>query len=228
MHGLRNYPTRTDRGVVVYTAERQFPRVLIIHGFKRRAGRLLPWAQRIPDLGFVHLPGHSRAPAFEEVSVQAWADGVQAMVATFPEPPLIIGESLGAIVAMSARARAVIAVEPLLSCDNLWPLRRTISDARARGLDIGAEDEAIFNSSFEWVLERISAPTLLLAGTTPLLPEREVWPEPSLLTDEDFATYAKHPLVQARRIPGGHSLLDTHRDDVMEAAAEFMTRHGFL
>lgn len=228
MHGLKNYRTRTDHGIVVYSAERQSPRVLIIHGFKRRAGRLLPWAERIPDLGFVHLPGHSGAPAFETVSVKAWAEGIQAMVQTFPEPPLIIGESLGAIVAMSVSARAVVAVEPLLSSNHLWPLRRTIRAARARGMTISAEDEAIFNSSFEWVLEKISAPTLLLAGAMPLLPERDVWPEPSLLTDEDFATYARHPLVEARRIPGGHSLLDTHRDGVMAAAADFMTEHGFV
>lgn len=226
--GLNNYRTQTDRGVIVYSAEQQAPRVLIIHGFKRRAGQLLPWAARIPGLGFVHLPGHSGAPAFDEVSVQAWAEGVQAMVATFPEPPLIIAESLGAIVAMSVPARAVIAIEPLLSTRDLWPLHRTIRRARERGIAISAEDEALFNSSFEWVLPRISAPTLVLAGSTPLLPERDVWPEPSLLTDEDFAAYAGRPLVEARRIAGGHTLLDTHPDGVMEAAADFMARHGYL
>jgi len=226
--GLTNYRTKTPRGVVVYSAEQEAPHVLIIHGFKRRADQLLPWAERIPGLGFLHLPGHSGAPEFEEVSVQAWAEGVQVVVESFPQPPLILAESLGAVVAMSVSARAVIAVEPLLSADNLWPLYRTIRNARARGLTISAADEALFNSSFEWVLDRISAPTLLLAGTTPLLPEREVWPEPSLLTDEDFERYARHPLVEAHRIRGGHGLLDKSRDEVMAASAGFMAQHGFL
>lgn len=223
-----NYRTTTPRGVVVYSAKEPTPRTLIIHGFKRNANQLLPWADRIPSLGFLHLPGHGGTPPFAEVSIHAWIEGVQAVVDTLPTPPLIIAESLGAIVAMSVSARAVLAVEPLLSADNLWPLHRTIRNARARGATISPEDEALFNSSFEWVLERISAPTMLLAGATPLLPEREVWPEPSLLTDEDFDAYGAHPLVEAHRIRGGHTLLDTSRDEVMAVAGDFMRRHGFL
>ncbi len=223
-----NFHLQTPRGVIVYSAMTKTPNVLAIHGFKRSVSALLPWAERIPGLGFVHLPGHGGRPSFDEVSVPAWIEGVQKLVETFPEPPLIIAESLGAMVAMSVSARAVIAVEPLLSTAQLWPLHRTIRDARARGVPISPEDEALFAGSFHWVLDRISAPTLVLAGLTPLLPERVVRPEPSLLTDEDFAIYAGHPLVEAHRIPGGHTLLDHSRDHVMAAASNFMVRHGYL
>jgi len=214
---------------VVFTAETATPRVLLIHGFKRRAEQLLPWRDRIPDLGFVHLPGHSGAPAFAEVSVAAWIRGLAEMIAVaFPQPPPIIAESLGAIVAMSLPARALIAVEPLLSIDRLWPLHRTIRAARARGMEIEPAMEALFDKPFGWALERISAPTLVLAGTEPLLPERETPREPSLLTDEDLAAYARHPLVEARRVAGGHTLMDHSRDGVMAASREFMIRHGYL
>jgi hypothetical protein len=123
----------------------------------------------------------------------------------------------------------VIAVEPVLSVENLWPLHRTIRNARARGANISPELETLFSRSFHWALDRISAPTLLLGGAVPLLPERDVFPEPSLLTDEDFARYAAHPLVEeAHRIAHGHTLLDHNPEGVMTAAAGFMARHGYL
>jgi pimeloyl-ACP methyl ester carboxylesterase len=226
---LRNYVAITAEGRAVFTAETASPRVLLIHGFKRQASQLAPWRDRIPDLGFVHLPGHSKAPPFSEVSVEAWIRGLREMIeAAFPEPPLIVAESLGAIVAMSLPSRALIAVEPLLSVDHLWPLHRTIRDARARGIEIEPAMEALFEKPFAWTLERIAAPTLVLAGDEPLLPERPVRREPSLLTDQDFAAYAAHPLVEARRIAGGHTLMDHSREGVMAASRDFMIRHGYL
>jgi pimeloyl-ACP methyl ester carboxylesterase len=225
---LRNHVVITGEGRAVFTAETATPRVLIIHGFKRRADQLLPWRDRIPDLGFVHLPGHSGAPAFAEVTVEAWIRGLREMIAVFPEPPLLIAESLGAIVAMSLPSRALIAVEPLLFTDQLWPLHRTIRNARARGIEIEPAMEALFEQPFTWALERIQAPTLVLAGMDPLLPERATPYEPSLLNDADFAAYARHPLVEAHRIPGGHTLLDHSRDGVMAASRDFMIRHGYL
>lgn len=214
---------------MVFTAEGPKPHVLMIHGFKRQAGQLTPWRERIPGLGLMHLPGHSRAPELSELSLAAWIEGLRQVVAiAFPEPPLIIAESLGAVLAMNLPARALIAVEPLLSTDNLWPLRRTIRNARAKGVEIRPEEEALFDAPFHWVLDKIAAPTLVLAGDVPLLPERDVRPEPSLITDADFAAYAAHPLVEAHRIAGGHTLLDHNRDGVMAAAAPFMAKHGFL
>ena len=226
---MPNYRVKTAQGHVLWTAERQTPNVLLIHGFKRRAGQLGAWRDRIPDLGFVHLPGHSGFPPLAEVSLEAWIGGLREMLAVaFPTPPLIIAESLGAIVAMSLPARAVIAVEPLLSTDQLWPLRRTIQAARAQGIAIEPEMEALFDKPFTWVLDRISAPTLVLAGTEPLLPERKTPHEPSLLTEADFAAYAAHPLVEAHRIAGGHTLMDHNPDGVMAASRDFMIRHGYL
>ena len=150
------------------------------------------------------------------------------MAAAFAEPPLIIAESLGAVLAMAIPYRALIAVEPPLSTHQLWPLHRTIRNARARGVEIDPALETLFDRPFNWALETIRAPTLVLAGLEPLLPERDVFPEPSLLTDEDFAAYAASPWVEAHRIAGGHTLLDRNPDGVMAAAATFMMRHGYL
>lgn len=225
---LRNFTVITDEGRAVFTAKDKAPSVLMIHGFKRSASQLLPWRDLIPNLGFVHLPGHSGAPEFSETTVEAWIRGLRQLVSVLPQPPLIIAESLGAVVAMSLPYRALIAVEPPLSTDNMWPLHQTIRSARARGVDIPPELEAIFDKPFHWALSRISGPTLVLAGDEPLLPPRPTPREPSVLTDEDFQLYVDHPMVEAFRIPGGHTLLDHSREHVMAAAAPFMARHGFL
>ena len=225
---MRNYVVETREGRSVFTADTPTPNVLLFHGFKRRADQLISWRERIPGLGFVHLPGHSGAPDFSATTLAAWIRGLSEMVAVLPQPPLIIAESLGAIVAMALPSRALIAVEPPLSVHQLWPLRRTIRAARARGTEIDPALEEMFETPFHWALERIAAPTLVLAGLEPLLPERDVRPEPSLLTDEDFAAYARHPCVEAHRIAGGHTLMDHNPDGVMAASRPFMLRHGFL
>lgn len=225
---MPNYVVETSEGKAVFTAETPRPRVLLFHGFKRSAQQLLPWRDRIPDLGFVHLPGHSGAPQFTEVSFASWIKGFRQMLAVFPEPPLILAESLGAVVAMALPARALIAIEPPLSTDQLWPLHRTIAAVRARGGEVDPALVSLFEKPFHWALESIAVPTLVLAGRVPLMPPREVWPEPSLLDDKDFAAFQNHPLVEAHRIEGGHALLTTHPEEVMAAATPFMTRHGYL
>jgi pimeloyl-ACP methyl ester carboxylesterase len=182
----------------------------------------------IPDLGLVHLPGHSDAPDFAETSLACWIRGYREMLAVFPAPPLIIAESLGAVIAMALPARAVIAVEPPLSTERLWSARLAIQMRRAEGLEISAELAAMFDQSFHWVLDQIQAPTLVLAGMETELSSPSLAAPPSVLTDEDFAAYAAHPLVEAHRVAGGHALLRQNPEGVMAAASGFMTRHGYL
>ncbi|HLZ74984.1 alpha/beta fold hydrolase [Phenylobacterium sp.] len=226
--GLKNYTVVTGEGEIVFTATHPDPRVLMFHGFMRQANHVLHWRDLIEDIGFVHLPGHTFSPVLAETSIEGWIRAFREMTTIFSRPPLIIAESLGAIVAMSIPARAVIAVDPPLSVENLWPVQRAIRRARARGTQVSAELEAMFDAPFNWVLDRISAPTLLLAGTEPLLPERRIdRSPPSILTDDDFAAYAAHPMVESRRIEGGHDLLAANPEGVLAAAASFMARHGY-
>lgn len=209
------------------TAETRSPSVLLIHGFGRNATQLFGWRDRIPGLGFVHLPGHSGPATLDEVSVEAWTEGFTEFMSIFPHPPLVIAESLGAVIAMRIPKAALIAIDPLLSTDQLWPIHQLLRNARARGdASIGAFD-TMFRESFATGLDQIRAPTLVLAGNVPLMPPRHLATAPSVLTDADFAAYAAHPLVEARRIPGGHVLLDENPDGVMAAASDFMDRHGY-
>ncbi len=225
---LKNNTVVTGEGELVFTATHPDPRVLMFHGFMRQANHILHWRDLIEDIGFVHLPGHTSSPVLAETSIEGWIRAFREMTTIFSQPPLIIAESLGAIVAMSIPARAVIAVDPPLSVENLWPVPRAIRRARARGTEVSAELEAMFDAPFHWVLDRITAPTLLLAGTEPLLPERRIARSPpSILTDDDFAAYAAHPMVEALRIDGGHDLLVSDPAGVLAAASPFMARHGY-
>jgi hypothetical protein len=228
MQPLKTFYIDTRHGRVLYAAETMRPRVLLFHGVRRVTPQLEPWRARIPDLGLVSLPGHGRAPPFAEVTLEAWIAGFTEMLAHWEEPPLLIAESLGAMVAMCLPGKALIAVEPLLSTHQLWPLRRTIRSARASGLGFSEDLEALFARPFHWALARLQPPTLVLAGQEPLMPERAVFPTPSLLSDEDFQAYAAHPRVEAAiRIPGGHTLMDFSQDAIMAVSADFRRRHGY-
>ena len=223
---MKTYVFETSRGRVFMLAESPRPATLVIHGFKRRPRLLGWWRDRFPSPGFLALPGHGGAPELDEVSMAAWIDAWGQALGLFATPPAIVGESLGAILGLSLPARAVVAIEPLLSVDQLWPQQQVIRKARARGMEIGPEYEALFDRSYEWVLDRISAPTLVIAGDLPLMPERETPVAPSLLTDADFARYAAHPLVEAHRIAGGHTLMDENRPGVLALASPFLARHA--
>ncbi len=224
---LQSYQVLTPRGPVYLQAENLRPHILMIHGFMRHPGMLEAWRRLIPGVGFINLPGHGGAGDLDEVSVQAWIEGLDAIIDVLEgPPPLLVGESLGAIAALGMRARAVIAVDPILSTHQLWPQFALFKKMRAKGQPVRSAFEALFETPFHWILERIRVPTLVLAGDVPLMPQRSGVRLPSLLTDEDLALYAVHPLVEAVRIPGGHNLLDKNPLGVLEAAGPFVARHG--
>lgn len=214
----------TPVGDVWLVAKTEHPSNLLIHGLMRGPRALARWTHVIPDVGILVLPNHANAGSVAERSPRGYAEALRYLVKTFPEPPFIIGESLGAVIGFTLPSRGMVAVEPPLSVDNLWPLHRTIAAARARGLAVGDEVEAMFSEPFHWALERVSSPTLVIAGDVPLLPPRDVWPEPSLITDADAAAFAAHPLVEVRRIPGGHALLDTNPQAVLREIRAFAAR----
>jgi pimeloyl-ACP methyl ester carboxylesterase len=224
---MQTYRFQTSRGAVAMVGETPTPDTLLIHGFKRSPSHVGAWARRIPGVGLVALPGHGPAPELDEVSVEAWIAAWREALPQIGADLTIIGESLGAMVAMALPARMAVAVEPLLSVDDIWPQHEVMRGAKARGIDIGAAYEALFDRSYAWILDRISAPTLVIAGDMPLLPQRPIRTAPSLLTDEDFARYAAHPLVEAHRIPGGHTLLDENPGDVVGLLRPFFAKHGW-
>lgn len=220
------YQVETRRGKVAYVAWTPRPRMLLIHGFRRSMRKRAAWADRFPGLGFMSLPDHSGSPGLDETSVEAWIEAWRDAFRTLDLNPVLIGESLGAVVAMGLPSRATVAVEPLLSVDDIWPQHEAMAAAVARGAQVSPAEVALFDRPFDWILDRISAPTLVIAAEDPLMPRRPVERPPSLLSDADFARYAAHPRVEAHRIPGGHNLLDENPDGVVGLARPFLERHA--
>jgi pimeloyl-ACP methyl ester carboxylesterase len=208
---------------VHFLAENPRPEMIIFHGFRRSPDHLASWRKRFPAAAFGCLPGHGGAPRLDQVSVRGWAEAWAEALVRIEVSPVLVGESLGAMVSMCLPARAVIAVEPLLGVEQIWPQHEVMARARARGLDFTEAEYGLFEHPYDWVLDRIGAPTLVIAGLTPLLPRRALSGfAPSLLTDEDFERYASHPLVTARRIPGGHTLMDENPQGVSELIDRFL------
>jgi pimeloyl-ACP methyl ester carboxylesterase len=218
---MRRYLVHTSRGQVLFEGSSPSPRTILFHGFRRNPAHLHHWRRRLPSAAFGFLPGHGGAPDVDAVSVSAWAEAWREAFQTIGSPHTVIGESLGGLLAMCLPAQATVAVEPLLSTDSIWPQHETMRMARARGMEFTAAEEALFDKPYDWILDRISAPTMIIAGDVPLLPPRPLPTAPSLLTVADFERYAAHPKVTAARIPGGHALMDESPDEVERLIRQF-------
>jgi pimeloyl-ACP methyl ester carboxylesterase len=181
------------------------PKVLAINGLgaapdeMSRLGRLVaPHYDGV--VGF--LPG-DRNPALSETSISAFALAFDEVVDKLG-PTVVLGLSVGALVALGMRSRrilAVVAVDPPLMTAKLWPLA---SDLRA-GLGthhramvenvMGMTDEGFEGRDYSGLLNGLHRPTDVLVGEDPLYPERAISRMPSLVDEPERALLAAHPLV---------------------------------
>ena len=206
----------TSRGQLKFAVEEPTnrPLVLFIHGFSRCPAHLAGWRALLPDadVWFAYLPGH-QAPDLNTLSLPAWSQAYReaAQVLFRGRDVTVVGESLGALVALSLPASRVIAVEPLLQ--TRWP---TLISLRMMGDALEPRyRHAFFTHPHHDVLSAIQAPTTVLAGSSLMgVNPRSMPRPPSVLTDEDLDLFRANPLVTVQRIPGGHGLLDDNPDDV--------------
>lgn len=82
------------------------PPVLLIHGSANSAGVWSLWQQALARHGWssyaLDLRGHGRSPAIDlaQVSMTDYAQDVQVLVAQLRQPPVLIGWSMGGLVAL--------------------------------------------------------------------------------------------------------------------------------
>lgn len=98
------------------------PAVVLVHGAANSAGVWRFWRERLEAHGFPtrapDLRGHGTAPCDDlgQVSMADYVADVQAVVATLPAPPVLVGWSMGALVALMYGAVAptlgVLALAP--------------------------------------------------------------------------------------------------------------------
>jgi pimeloyl-ACP methyl ester carboxylesterase len=168
------------------------------------------------------LPGN-HCPHLLTHSVGVYAAAYGQVLARLGRPAIVVGNSIGALVAMAMRApniRAILALEPPLHTAKLWPLvasfRRKLADHPddARLAEFiwnvfGISAATVEDRDYSDLVARVSTPTIVLAGEEPLLPHRDLRILPSLLDDADRQVLRSHPRMQIWQVPGvGHNLVN--------------------
>ena len=158
------------------------PLVLAIHGAfaleklpLQEMQRFIPQAQLI----WTHLPGN-HCPELSETSVEAFARALECALPN--RPTLIVGESVGALVALMIRSPQV---QRRLLID---PPFRTDHPA------LGGRLTGMFpTDDYRFLLDRIDSPTWVMVGGNEGLRTGRL---PSLVGPEERNRLAQHPLVK--------------------------------
>jgi hypothetical protein len=174
----------------------------------------------LADACLMRMPG-SEAPPLSSLAVADISLAVEELVeAVFPgRPVVLLGASIGAVVALGVRAANVariVAVEPPLLTAGLWPIVGPLRDVLGR-----TQDPLIHALAFETygvglrelpgrnylpLLEGLDAPTDVILAETPLEPERPVDRFPSLVSEEARRRLAANPRVRLHLAKGaGHN-----------------------
>ena len=123
------------------------PPVVLIHGSANSAGIWQGWQQALAQTGWssyaLDLRGHGRSAAVDlaHVSMTDYAQDVQELVAQLRQPPVLLGWSMGGLVALMVAARGGVAAcvtlapsVPALQVNTTTPLRTGVMTAAAYGI----------------------------------------------------------------------------------------------
>lgn len=206
--------------------------IVFIPGFSRTAGLLSAWKTLLPDadVRFVDIPGQGREPRLETPSLEAIAERYMALI---PREAVLVGESLGGLVAlkMAAHGYRAIAVDPPLWTAKLWVLHALLPNVVARNAETAPwfadmadvffgvrQGEPVRSVNYWPLLDAAASPVYVIAASEPLWPQRQITlvpaNTPSVLDEVDAHNLARHPNVRFRQLPGPHTLLT----DAIEAA----------
>lgn len=171
----------------------------------------------------VELPGKGGLEAHSPVTIEAYRDHVAARA---PANALIVGQSLGGLVAIALAADGwgAIAFDPPMTTTKLWPQQYSLRTEMARNpsnaalrmfaLEIfglredGGLDERVYYRHLSAARTRVD----IVTGDTPLFPPYGA-PGPQCVFDAVDAEIAlANPLVRVHRIAGPHDLLAANPD----------------
>jgi pimeloyl-ACP methyl ester carboxylesterase len=185
-----------------------------------------------------HLPGN-HCPATAVHSVAAYAQAYDELLTQVGRPAIVIGASVGGLVAMAMRSplrRGLVLLDPPLLTAKLWPLipafqgwlRERPADAYLREvLDavFGVSATGVAERDYRGLVDRLDRPTWVLFGDQALMPPRPFEETPSLLDAPERALLQAHPQVQVRVIEGiGHNVGGRALAYVRTAARDLLAR----
>ncbi len=193
----------------------------------------------LADACVVRITGDG-APAPGTFSLPALSGALGELIeATFPDRRVVVlGDSIGAVVALGVRAAnlaRIVALEPPLIGSKLWPivgplreqLRKT-RDPGARALIFelfGVDEAQQAERSYLPVLDGMATPVDVVLGESPLQPQRELDRFPSLVDATERRLLAENPRVRLHVAPGaGHNLVAEAPKVVANVLAEACRR----
>jgi hypothetical protein len=111
------------------------PAFLYLHGFAsgpsgRKADHCRAWAEA---RGIPFLAPDLNLPSFEKLTISAQVEAVESLLATLPEPPVVVGSSLGGVVAAAVAHRGANFRKLILLAPGLGFARRRLFSARWAG-----------------------------------------------------------------------------------------------
>lgn len=175
------------------------------------------------------LPGN-HCPQPLTHSVGAYAAAFSQVLGALGRPAIVVGCSVGGLVAMAMRApnlKGLVLLEPPLRTGKLWPLVDSFRERMARPGADRREAEFITNvfgisatghqdRDYSALVERIAVPTIVMFAEDPLFPEREVVRLPSLLDEPERDLFRRRPGVATALLMGvGHNLVNGNYDGVL-------------
>ena len=202
--------------------------------------------KNLPDvLGFLadgclmRTPG-AGAPRLRRPGVDPIAKAVGHLLETVfaGRPVVLLGVSIGGVVALSVRASnlvRVVAIEPPLMTGDLWPIVGPLRDAAARDEPVRDMAWNLFGISataheprdYSGALDDLPCPADVLLGDTPLMPQREVRRFPSLVDAAARARLAAAPNVRLHIAAGaGHNVVAQAPKAVQDVLMESVRRAG--
>lgn len=200
--------------------------IAILSGQGQRAHLLAFWR----DL----LPGPVEVMALPPITA---LDGlIEHFAAEIPDDALVVGESLGGLIALGLAGRGyrAVAFDPPLTMAKQWGLQYGLRLLLAKGDDVlrqraasifgvmpeGAQEERIYY----WLLDAIRTTADIVSGNKLLFPAKHAYSDACLVDEVDRYVIGLNPMIRFTRIPGPHCLLtesvDASREVILRAVRE--------
>ena len=158
------------------------------------------------------LPGN-RTPELSITSIEAWGEAFDEVVTRLNRPVVVIGVSVGGLVALAMRRpKAMLVIDPPMATGKLWPMVPALKLAEEPDRVfienvLGYYPDRIEDRRYLHLLHGLAAPVTAIFGEEPLMPRRPVQRYPSLVDVPERAAMAAHPLIETFVAPGaGHNV----------------------